>query len=305
MALLLIVAMLAEIALGLREQGTAAIPTLLGVTTRLLGIAGLLWGAGDLAILLIDIGHDVRAARIDRPPGRAPSRRAPRRASPGVGGARAEDMTDAGPVYTIGHSTRMLSRVPGASRREDIRHLVDVRRFPVSRRHPHFDAQPLAALSWGRIPYEHAVDLGGRRAADAGSRNLGWRNTSFRGYADHMARRRFGGARTPLVAAERAPTAIMCAGSRPMALHPDVHRRRVARARTGCAARPRCRHHRPCFDALRDNDRRAGRVSRASRVRSLSRAAGALWAVMTVALRSLLRHSSEVGPCSGPSRSFS
>ena len=64
MALLLIVAMLAEIALGFREQGAAAIPTLLGVTTKLLGIAGLLWGAGDLAILLIDIGHDVRAARI-------------------------------------------------------------------------------------------------------------------------------------------------------------------------------------------------------------------------------------------------
>jgi hypothetical protein len=64
MALLLIVAMLAEIALGFREQGTAAIPTLLGVTTKLLGLAGLLWGAGDLAILMIDIGHDVRAARI-------------------------------------------------------------------------------------------------------------------------------------------------------------------------------------------------------------------------------------------------
>jgi hypothetical protein len=64
MALLLIVAMIAEIALGFREQGAASIPRLLGVATRLLGIAGLLWGAGDLAILLIDIGHDVRAARI-------------------------------------------------------------------------------------------------------------------------------------------------------------------------------------------------------------------------------------------------
>jgi hypothetical protein len=64
MALLLLVAMMAEIALGFREQGTEAIPRLLGVATRLLGIAGLLWGAGDLAILMIDIGHDVRAARI-------------------------------------------------------------------------------------------------------------------------------------------------------------------------------------------------------------------------------------------------
>jgi hypothetical protein len=64
MAIVLIIAMLGEIVLGFSQQGTAAIPTLIGVTSRLLVLSGLLWGAGDLAILMIDIGHDVRAARI-------------------------------------------------------------------------------------------------------------------------------------------------------------------------------------------------------------------------------------------------
>ena len=45
-------------------QGSAALPTLLGEASRLIVLAGLLWGVGDLAILLIDVGHDVRAARI-------------------------------------------------------------------------------------------------------------------------------------------------------------------------------------------------------------------------------------------------
>jgi hypothetical protein len=45
-------------------QGTASIPTLLGEISRLIVLAGLLWGSGDLALLLIDIGHDVRATRI-------------------------------------------------------------------------------------------------------------------------------------------------------------------------------------------------------------------------------------------------
>jgi hypothetical protein len=64
MALLLLVLLIAEIAIGLRAQGTAAIPTLVAEMTRLIVLAGILWGVGDLAILLIDVGHDVRAARI-------------------------------------------------------------------------------------------------------------------------------------------------------------------------------------------------------------------------------------------------
>lgn len=56
--------LLAEVITGVMAQGSAAVPTLLGEASRLIVLAGLLWGVGDLAILLIDIGHDVRATRI-------------------------------------------------------------------------------------------------------------------------------------------------------------------------------------------------------------------------------------------------
>jgi hypothetical protein len=64
MAIILVLLLLAETITGVVKQGRAAIPTLLGEMSRLIVLAGLLWGTGDLAILLIDIGHDVRAARI-------------------------------------------------------------------------------------------------------------------------------------------------------------------------------------------------------------------------------------------------
>lgn len=64
MAIILVLLLLAEVITGLVQQGRAAIPTLLGEMSRLIVLAGLLWGTGDLAILLIDIGHDVRATRI-------------------------------------------------------------------------------------------------------------------------------------------------------------------------------------------------------------------------------------------------
>ena len=64
MGVILGLLLLAEIITGFSTQGTAAIPTLLGEASRLIVLAGLLWGVGDLAILLIDVGHDVRAARI-------------------------------------------------------------------------------------------------------------------------------------------------------------------------------------------------------------------------------------------------
>lgn len=64
MAIILVLLLLAEVITGLVQQGRAAIPTLLGEMSRLIVLAGLLWGTGDLAILLIDVGHDVRATRI-------------------------------------------------------------------------------------------------------------------------------------------------------------------------------------------------------------------------------------------------
>ena len=64
MAIILIVLLIAEVATGVYTQGSASIPTLLGEASRLIVLAGVLWGTGDLAHLLIDVGHDVRAARI-------------------------------------------------------------------------------------------------------------------------------------------------------------------------------------------------------------------------------------------------
>jgi hypothetical protein len=64
MAIILVLLLVAEVITGIVKQGRASIPTLLGEMSRLIVLAGLLWGTGDLAMLLIDIGHDVRAARI-------------------------------------------------------------------------------------------------------------------------------------------------------------------------------------------------------------------------------------------------
>ena len=64
MAIIVLLIAIAEIATGLYAQGAAAIPTLLGEISRLIVIAGVLWGTGDLAHLLIDVGHDVRAGRV-------------------------------------------------------------------------------------------------------------------------------------------------------------------------------------------------------------------------------------------------
>lgn len=64
MGVILALLLVAEVVTGVMAQGSAALPTLLGEASRLIVLAGLLWGVGDLAILLIDVGHDVRAARI-------------------------------------------------------------------------------------------------------------------------------------------------------------------------------------------------------------------------------------------------
>jgi hypothetical protein len=64
MAIVLVLVLAAEVITGLYTQGAASIPTLLGEASRLIVLAGVLWGTGDLAHLLIDVGHDVRAGRI-------------------------------------------------------------------------------------------------------------------------------------------------------------------------------------------------------------------------------------------------
>ena len=61
---LMVIMLIGEVITGLMVQGSAAVVTLIGEATRFLVLAGLLWAAGDLAVLLIDLGHDIRVSRI-------------------------------------------------------------------------------------------------------------------------------------------------------------------------------------------------------------------------------------------------
>lgn len=96
-------------------------------------------------------------------------------------------------VLTIGHSTRTFGQFANLLRGNGVGHLVDVRRFPRSRRHPQFDAESLQEeLHEGAgIGYTHLPGLGGRRRPVPNSPNTGWRNPSFQGYADYMRTQEF------------------------------------------------------------------------------------------------------------------
>ena len=112
-------------------------------------------------------------------------------------------------IFTIGHSTHELDAFIGLL--PGIRLLVDVRRYPSSRRFPWFNEPALAAaLRNAGIDYEHAEELGGRRNPAQGSANGGWRVGQFRGYADHMATPEFEAAVDRLVAEQRR-VCVMCA----------------------------------------------------------------------------------------------
>lgn len=93
------------------------------------------------------------------------------------------------PVFTVGHSTRSTEELVALLQAAAVDELVDVRRYPASRRHPHFNRGPLEeALNVAGIGYRHVEILGGRRGAPAeGSPNTAWRSASFQAYADHLA----------------------------------------------------------------------------------------------------------------------
>jgi uncharacterized protein (DUF488 family) len=124
-------------------------------------------------------------------------------------------------IYTIGHSTRSLEELVALLQREGVRHLVDVRAHPGSRRHPHFHRDALAlSLPEHGISYSHHPELGGRRRALPDSPNSGWRNVSFRAYADFMGTEVFRSALDALIAlAGVEPVAIMCAEAVPWRCH--------------------------------------------------------------------------------------
>ena len=124
-------------------------------------------------------------------------------------------------VFTIGHSVRPIEAFLELLAGHGVEHIIDVRRFPGSRRHPHFGGPTLqATLESQGIAYTHIPDLGGRRTPRPDSRQLGWRNASFRAYADYMQTDLFEAALARLLAiAKRNRSAVMCAEALPWRCH--------------------------------------------------------------------------------------
>ena len=124
-------------------------------------------------------------------------------------------------VYTIGHSTREFPEFLRLLESHGIHGVVDVRRYPASRRHPQYSRDALEqTLHAAGIAYTHEIDMGGRREPRPGSPNTGWRSLSFRGYADHMDSDAFRSALARLIAlAAQSPTAVMCAEAVPWRCH--------------------------------------------------------------------------------------
>jgi uncharacterized protein (DUF488 family) len=124
-------------------------------------------------------------------------------------------------VFTIGHSTRSLEEFIALLKAHQTARLVDVRTVPRSRKNPQFNSDTFpAALSATGISYAHAAGLGGFRRASPQSPNTGWRNASFRGYADYMQTAAFAENMADLVAqAAGQRLTLMCAEAVPWRCH--------------------------------------------------------------------------------------
>lgn len=124
-------------------------------------------------------------------------------------------------VFTVGHSTRTAEEFTALLLAHRIQQLIDVRTIPRSRHNPQFAGDALSgSLTAAGILYHHMKPLGGLRRARRDSINTGWRNESFRGYADYMQTPEFEQALEELIAlASERRTAIMCAEAAPWRCH--------------------------------------------------------------------------------------
>jgi uncharacterized protein (DUF488 family) len=134
-------------------------------------------------------------------------------------------------VFTVGHGARPAAELVATLTGAGVTVLLDVRRFPGSRRHPQFGRAALAAaLDGAGIAYEwHGETLGGRRSRSADSRHTALRVAAFAAYADHLDTPQARGALTDLLArAEREVPVVMCAET----LWWQCHRKLIADALT-------------------------------------------------------------------------
>jgi uncharacterized protein (DUF488 family) len=133
-------------------------------------------------------------------------------------------------VLTIGHSTRTWKDFLDLLRAHRVQRVIDVRSIPRSRHNPHFNRKTLSTkLRAARIGYVHLRKLGGLRHARRDSPNMGWRNTSFRGFADYMQTSEFeAGLHRLMKLVGQKRSAIMCAEAVPW----RCHRSRIADALT-------------------------------------------------------------------------
>ncbi|MGD0443544.1 MAG: DUF488 domain-containing protein [Edaphobacter sp.] len=131
--------------------------------------------------------------------------------------------SSSGPLIamTIGHSTRTVAEFIHLLKAHDVRRLVDVRTVPRSRHNPQFNREQLAvSLHSARLHYRYMPGLGGFRHAQRDSVNIGWHNSSFRGFADYMQTPEFRDNLDKLIElAKQERIAVMCAEAVPWRCH--------------------------------------------------------------------------------------
>jgi uncharacterized protein (DUF488 family) len=124
-------------------------------------------------------------------------------------------------VWTVGHSNHPIERFVEILKAHGIGRVIDVRRFPASRKWPHFNAASLAmSLPAAGIDYDEMPELGGRRKPLPDSPHTAWRMEAFRGYADFMDRPEFAESlRRVVELSGEKRSALMCAESLPWRCH--------------------------------------------------------------------------------------
>jgi uncharacterized protein (DUF488 family) len=124
-------------------------------------------------------------------------------------------------VFTVGHSSRSFDEFVDLLRANGVARVIDIRTIPRSRHNPQFNREALArSLRARRIGYVHLKTLGGLRHPKKDSVNTGWRNASFRGYADYMQTPEFAEALERAIGlADEKPSALMCAEAVPWRCH--------------------------------------------------------------------------------------